>query len=175
MAIKLYDLTVPRYRQTIDALVGVVDKAIAHCESGKVDPSILVEARLFHDMLAFKDQVAQVIRMSVDAIEGAKAGTFSASLGAAPATLAEMKAALANASAKLGALDPAQINALEQKDVAFSVPQRNMNLPFTALGFLTSLALPNFYFHATTAYDILRHKGVPLGKMDFLGKLQLRM
>ncbi len=69
-------------------------------------------------------------------------------------------------------LAPADVNALEGKDVVFQV--RDMKLPFKAEGFLLSFSLPNFHFHATTAYDILRSKGVPLGKRDYMGKLRLK-
>ena len=69
-------------------------------------------------------------------------------------------------------LKPDEVNACEGKDVIFAL--RDMKLPFTAEGFLQSFSLPNFYFHATTAYDILRHKGVPVGKRDFLGKMRIK-
>ena len=76
------------------------------------------------------------------------------------------------ASAALSALKPEEVNALVGRDVVFKIGDRSM--PFTAEGFLMSFSLPNFYFHATTAYDILRHKGVPVGKRDFMGHMRLK-
>ena len=76
-----------------------------------------------------------------------------------------------DARASLEALKPEEVNALEGKDVTFSV--RDMKMPFKAEGFLQTFSLPNFHFHATTAYDILRHKGVPLGKRDYMGRMKL--
>ena len=67
---------------------------------------------------------------------------------------------------------PPTSNAVQGKDMTFQL--RDMKMPFTAEGFLLSFSLPNFYFHATTAYDILRHKGVPLGKRDFLGRMRIK-
>jgi hypothetical protein len=79
---------------------------------------------------------------------------------------------VADATSALTALKPDDVNALAGRDVAFQM--RDNKLPFTAESFLMSFSLPNFFFHATTAYDILRHKGVPLGKRDFMGRLRIK-
>ncbi len=87
------------------------------------------------------------------------------------ADYAGLQKLVTDAREALEEITPREVNALEGKDVIFSV--RDMKLPFKAEGFLQSFSLPNFHFHATTAYDILRHKGVPLGKRDYMGRLKL--
>ena len=83
-----------------------------------------------------------------------------------------LQALVREARSELAALTPEAVDALKGRDIIFKLGDRTM--PFTAEGFLMSFSLPNFFFHATTAYDILRHKGVPLGKRDFMGRLKLK-
>jgi hypothetical protein len=109
---------------------------------------------------------------SIGAIEGVSKGVFTPPPELPPLDYAGLQKVVADARAALEKLAPAEVNALEGKDVVFQF--RDFKMPFTAEGFLTSFSLPNFYFHATTAYDILRTKGVPLGKRDFMGKLRMK-
>ena len=171
MAVSLYDLTVPSYLQTLGAMEGVLSKGAAHYKEKGIDPNEIVETRLFADMLPFRFQIVAVAHHSAGALAGVKAGAFAPP---APSTadFAGLQKLVADARASLEKLTPAEVNGYEGKDVLFSV--RDIKMPFKAEGFLQTFSLPNFFFHATTAYDILRSKGVPLGKRDFLGKMKLK-
>lgn len=173
MTISLYDATVASFLQTVGAVAGFLDRGSAHCVDNGMSPNDLVETRLFGDMLPFKFQIWSVAHHSVGAIEGVKKG-LSGPPADMPATLdyASLQGKIAETLAALKAYTPAEVNALAGKDVTFAL--RDFKLPFTAEGFLLSFALPNFHFHATTAYDILRMKGVPLGKRDYLGAMRLK-
>jgi hypothetical protein len=167
----LYDLCVPHYLQILGATEGFLGKAKQHFVDNKVDPNEVVEAKLAPDMLPFRFQIVAVAHHSLGALRGAQAGQFGPP---APSTAdyAGLQKLVSDAKEAVQRMTPAEVNACEGKDVTFSV--RDTKIPFTAEGFIQSFSLPNFYFHATTAYDILRSKGVPVGKRDFLGRLQLK-
>lgn len=170
MAITLYDLSVGCFLQTLGAVEGYLAKSADYFEEKGIDSNEIVETRLFPDMLPFRFQVVAVAHHSAGALAGVKAGAFAPP---APSTadFAGLQKLIGDARASLEALTPAEVNAYEGKDVLFSV--RDIKMPFKAEGFLQTFSLPNFHFHATTAYDILRQKGVPLGKRDYLGKMKL--
>ena len=172
MTLSLYDACVPSFLQIVGAVEGFLAKGAAHCKEKGIDPNSLVEERLYADMLPLSFQVRSVASHSIGAIRGAKAGQFSPG-GPAPAIdYAGLQKLMTETREALQAVKPEDVNACAGKDVLFSV--RDIKLPFTAEGFLQTFSLPNFFFHATTAYDILRHKGVPLGKRDFMGKMRLK-
>jgi hypothetical protein len=162
MAIALYDLSVGSFLQTLGAVGGFLDRGLSHFTDNNVDPNEIVETRLWGDMLPFRFQIISVAHHSIGAIEGVKQGVFRPP--------GEML--VADAREALQKVTPAEVNALEGRDMEFQF--RDFKMPFTAEGFLMSFSLPNFYFHAATAYDILRSKGVPLGKRDFMGALRMR-
>ena len=170
MAVTLYDLSVGSFLQTVGAVEGFLAKSAAHFKEKGIDANEIVETRLFPDMLPFRFQVVAVAHHSAGALAGVKAGAFAPP---APSTadFAGLQKLIADARASLEKLTPAEVNAYEGKDVLFSV--RDIKMPFKAEGFLQTFSLPNFHFHATTAYDILRQKGVPLGKRDYLGRMKL--
>ncbi|BEV02534.1 DUF1993 domain-containing protein [Novosphingobium olei] len=172
MSFSLYAATVPTYRQILGALAGVLDKAEAFCTEQGIDPAELVGARLIDDMLPLAFQVKQAAVHSLGAIAGAKQGQFSPSRDALPDSFADLKAVVAEAQAGLESLSPAEVGALEGRDVTFIAG--DFRLEFVAEEFLMTFSLPNFYFHTVTAYDILRAKGVPIGKRDFVGQLRLK-
>jgi uncharacterized protein len=172
MATSLYDLSVTSYLQTLGAVAGFLKKGLAHCQESNVDPHEIVETRLHGDMLPLRFQICSVAHHSLGAIEGVKAGVFLPPGQTPPLDYAALQKLVDDTSEGLKALAPAEINALEGKEVIFQLPSRKV--PFSAEGFLMSFSLPNFYFHAATAYDILRQKGVPLGKRDFLGQLRIK-
>lgn len=173
MTLSLYDVTVPTFMQILGGLAGVLEKGEAHAIEKGMAPDEWAGARLFADMAPLSFQVKQTTHHSVGALEAAKSGVFSPDLSPPPETLAALKGAVATALATLADYRPADINALQGRDVRFEFRGRVM--PFIAENFLMSFSLPNFYFHAATAYDILRHNGVPLGKRDFMGKLRLKV
>ena len=172
MAITLYDLSVGCFLQTLGAVEGFLAKGLAHAKEKNIDPNEIVETRLFSDMLPFRFQIVSVAHHSRGAMEAVQKGVFSPDMGKPDLKYADLQKMVADATSALTALKPDDVNALAGRDVAFQM--RDNKLPFTAEEFLMSFSLPNFFFHATTAYDILRNKGVPLGKRDFMGKLRIK-
>ena len=167
----LYDFSVQNYLQTLGAVAAFLDKAAGHFATQKTNLEEIVETRLFADMLPFRFQIQSVAHHSLGAIEGVKKGLF------VPPTMADLDYAglqklITDAHSGLEKLTRDEVNALEGRDVIFQLGE--MKLPFLAEGFLLSFSVPNFHFHATTAYDILRMKGVPLGKRDYLGRMRLK-
>jgi hypothetical protein len=165
----MYDISVPVYRQFLTSLAGVLEKAEAHCTASKTDPATYMNARLFADMAPFTFQVAQSINHSVGALARIRGQqpVRATGLDSFPA----MKKAVADAIAQLDALKPSDFDGCENRIVELKFPGAEMK--FTGIGYLQTFAMPQFFFHATTAYDILRHNGVGIGKRDFLGKVQL--
>jgi hypothetical protein len=172
MAISLYDLSVPTYLQTIGAASHFLERGLKHLRESGVDPEEIVETRLFPDMLPFRFQVQSIIHHSVHALEAVKLGAFEAARAKDHADYAALQAQLQEAQETLRKLTPEEINAREGAEVHFEVAGNK--LPFTAENFVLSFSLPNFHFHATTAYDILRSKGVPLGKRDYMGRVRMK-
>jgi len=172
MPLSLYDITVPSFLQTLGALDALLDKAQAHCASKGVAPSACINARLFDDMMPLSFQVSQTVTHSAGAVEAVKVGVFSPSTTAPPDTFAGLKELVAGGINRLHQCAPADLNGREGRDMRFEF--RDRVLPFTSEGFLLSFSIPNFYFHAATGYDILRHLGVAIGKRDFLGQLRLK-
>jgi uncharacterized protein len=172
MAITLYDATAALFIQTLGAMEGFLKRGQAHCEDNNIPLSDIIETRLFSDMLPFRYQVQAAIGHSLGAIEGVKGGEFKPPYGNPKSDYAALQAEVAAALAKLKAFTPDEVNALEGRDVIFNLGDRQM--PFTGEGFLLTFSLANFHFHSTTAYDILRSKGVPLGKRDYLGRIKLK-
>jgi hypothetical protein len=170
MAISLYDMSVASYVQTLGGVIGFLDRGLSHFEETNVDPDAIMDERLFPDMQPFRFQLQMVRHHSLGAIEGVKAGVFSGPPEIPAHDYKTMRGLIVEARDALQAMQPVEINALEGKDVTF----KNFDMPFVAQNFLLSLSLPNFYFHATTAYDILRTKGVPLGKRDFMGQIRMK-
>ncbi|MEI8302488.1 MAG: DUF1993 domain-containing protein [Burkholderiales bacterium] len=172
MSVSLYDLSVASYLQTLTAISGCLDKGLAHATAQGIDPETLVQARLAPDMLPFRFQVESVAHHSIGAIEGLRRGLFTPPGEAPPRGYADLQRLLADAKDALSQVSAAEINALAGRDMAFEI--RGRQIPFTAETFILSFSLPNFYFHAATAYDILRHLGVAVGKRDFLGPMRTR-
>lgn len=170
MAISLYEISVANYLQGLGAVSGFLDRGLAHFAENKIDPEQIVETRFYPDMLPFRFQIQSVAHHSVGAIEGVRNGVFRPPSNLPDHDYAGLQALIAGARESLERIAPEAIDALEGAEVNFEI--RNTKLPFTAERFFLSFSLPNFYFHATTAYDILRSKGVPVGKRDFLGRLR---
>ncbi len=168
MAFSLYAATVPSYRQILDAVSGLLHKAESFCEEKGIAPRDIIQARLAEDMQPFAYQVKSTAVHSVGAIEGVRRGVFSPDVAPPPETFAALNARIAESIAALEAIEAAEVDAFVGRDMRFVFGDRHLD--FTAENFLLSFSQPNFYFHASTTYDILRWKGVPIGKRDFLGK-----
>jgi uncharacterized protein len=172
MAFSLYAVTVPAYRQTLDAVAGLLGKAEAFCKEKGSAPDEIVQAHLAEDMLPFAYQVKSTAVHSLGAIEGVRKGVFSPDMTPPPKDFAALKARIAETLAALEAIDAAELDAYVGRDMRFEFGERRIE--FTAENFLLSFSQPNFYFHAATAYDILRWKGIRIGKRDFMGKLRVK-
>ena len=172
MTVTLYDLSVQNYLQTLGAVTGFLEKAQAHFRESNNALDEIVETRLYPDMLPFRFQIQSVVHHSVGAIEAIQQGVFKPPQNLASHNYQELQGLVANAHRALQDLPPEAVNARAGADVIFEI--RGAQIPFTTEGFLLSFSLPNFYFHATTAYDILRSKGAPVGKRDYLGRMRLK-
>ena len=172
MAFSLYDATVANYLQILDAVGGFLEKSLTHFKEKGIDPAEIVQSRLAHDMQPLRFQIVSVAHHSRGAMEAAQTGVFTPPSAKPDLDYSALQALVTEARNELSDLRPEVVNTLVGRDLTFRVGDRA--LPFTAEGFLMSFSLPNFFFHATTAYDILRHNGAPLGKRDFMGKLKLK-
>ncbi len=172
MAFSLYDASVANYLQTLGAVSGILERGLGHFRDNNIDPETMVEARLAPDMLPLRFQIISVAQHSRGAIEAAQSGEFRPPSSKTAYDYAGLQALVAQTREALEAWTPDAVNALGGRDVIFHLGEHK--LPFTTEGFLMSFSLPNFYFHATTAYDILRTNGVPLGKRDFMGRMKMK-
>ena len=172
MALSLYDVTIPSFRQTLGAIAGLLVTAESFCAEKGVEPQDVIEARLAEDMLPFAYQVKAAAVHSLGAIEGVRRGVFSPDMTPPPQTFTALRSRIAETLAALETIQPAEVETFMGRDMRFEFRERR--LEFTAENFLLSFSLPNFYFHAATAYDILRWKGAHIGKRDFMGRLRLK-
>ena len=166
MTISMYQASVPVFIRMLGNLAAILEKAAAHCAARKIDPAVLLNYRLYPDMFAFARQV----QVACDhARNGAArlAGMEAPRLENSERTFAELVARVRDTIAYLETFAPAQIDGSEAREV---VVRRGETVnTYAGLDYLLNRTLPNFYFHVTTAYDILRHNGVELGKRDYLG------
>jgi uncharacterized protein len=167
MTISLYKTSVPIFVQFLTSLSAVLDKAAAFAEAKKVDPSVLLNTRLALDMFPLARQVRAATDHAINAC-GRLAGVEMPSLSSNEASIAELKDRIAKTIDFLKGLKPAQIDGTEDKEIKITFPS-GATREFTGQSLLLTNSLPNFFFHCTTAYDILRHCGVELGKRDFMG------
>lgn len=170
MALTLYAATVPSYLQILASVKRLVSKAETFCQEQGVEPTDILDARLAADMLPFAYQVKSTAVHSIGAIEGVRRGVFSPDTAPLATTFAGLANRVADAISQLEALDPDELESFIGKDMRFQFGDHRMD--FTAENFLLSFSQPNFYFHAATAYDILRMKGVAIGKRDFNGRVR---
>src|SRR3989440_8979923 len=167
MSLSMSSVSVPTFQQTLGALSKILDKAAAHCAAKKIDEAVLLQTRLTPDMFPLVKQV----QLTCDFAKN----TLGRLTGEPPKfpdeekSIDELKARIAKTIDYVKGFKAEQIDATEDKDVIFPIgPQQTMTLK--GAQYLIGFALPNFYFHATTAYDILRQCGVEIGKRDFLGR-----
>ena len=167
MPLSLHAALVPSWLQILGASRGWLDKAMAH----GMGEEELAEARLVEDMFPFAYQVKSLAVHSQGAIEAVRQGVFSPNFAEAlPDTLVEMRDRIDGAIAALLRLEDGELESLASKPMRFEIGEKRLD--FIAEDFLLSFSQPNFYFHASMAYAILRAKGVPVGKLDYIGKLR---
>ena len=172
MATSLYELSVPTFLQTVKAIEGFLDLAVRHCTETRSDPDDFVHAWLFDDMAPFHFQIEAAWHHSVWGLEAVKTGVFAPPALVGPVPFADLQAMIGKAETALEAFTPGEVNSWAGKDLDLQIGPRRLS--FTSETFILSFSLPNFYFHAVTAYDILRMRGVPLGKRDYEGQLRTR-
>jgi hypothetical protein len=166
MIISMYQASAPRFVKILTNLSAILDKAQAHVEARKIDPAALTAYRLFPDMLPMTRQV----QIACDAAKGAVARLAGVDVPKhedTEQTFAELKARIAKTIEFVRSIEPAQLDGTEDKDITLKLGGKDTT--FKGMQYLLGNALPNFYFHVTTAYNILRHNGVEIGKGDFIG------
>jgi hypothetical protein len=170
MATSFYDLSVPTFLQTVRAIGSILDRAARHCAETGADPDHFVHAQLFDDMAPFHFQIEAAWHHSVWGLEAAKTGVFAPPALVGPVPFADLQAMIGKAEMALEAFTPEVVDSWAGKSLDLQIGPRRLS--FTSETLILSFSLPNFYFHAVTAYDILRARGVPLGKRDYEGQLR---
>jgi len=166
MTISMYQASVPRFVSALTNLSNILDKAQAHVDARKLDPAALTSYRLFPDMLPFTKQV----QIACDTAKGAVARLAGMELPVFEdneKTLAELQARIAKTLTFIQSVTAQQIDGSEDKEIV--VKRGDKETHYKGLQFLLGHAIPNIYFHVTTAYNILRHNGIDIGKRDYLG------
>jgi hypothetical protein len=169
----MYNASIPIFEIGLNALSAILDKAEAYAEAKRIDPTVLLTARLFPDMFAFTRQVQSACDQAKNG--GARlAGIDPPKYEDNEKTVTELKVRIAKTVAFVKTLDARKIDASADREITFPLGPDNKG-HMRGADYLNHFALPNFYFHLTTAYDILRHCGVEIGKRDFLGAIPMRM
>ena len=171
MPISLHAAFVPSALQMLGTADHLIDKAEAWCGETGCAHGEAIGARIHEDMFPFSYQVKSVAVHTAGAIEGVRAGVFAPDLNPPPEDFAGLRARIAEARSALASVGEDELEGFIGKPVRFEF--RDFRMDFTAEDFLLSFSQPNFYFHAATAYDILRMKGVAVGKRDFMGRVRL--
>jgi hypothetical protein len=173
MPFSLYEATVPTFQQTLGAVLGLLDKAESFCTEKTRPVGDLLQARIFDDMLPFAYQVKATVTHSLGALDGVRKGVFTPDRAPFPQTIDDLRNLVSEALDALAAETSSEVDSFVGRDMRFEMG--DMVLPFVAEGFLMSFSMPNFFFHAATAYDILRMNGVELTKRDYLGRPRLKV
>jgi hypothetical protein len=169
MPVSLYDVSIPIFTLSLSNLAAILDKAAGHAESKKIDPKVLPTARLIIDMLPLSSQ----IQIACDTAKGAAARLAGVEIPKHPdteTTIDELKARVTKTLDFIKTVKREQFEGAETREIVLQFPQSS--LKFSGLNYVTNFVLPNFFFHVTTAYALLRKNGVDLGKRDFLGQIQ---
>ena len=162
----MYQASAPRFANILRNLSALLDKAEAHCAAKKIEPTALTSYRLFPDMFPLTRQV----QIACDTAKGAVARLAGVDIPKhedTEKTFAELKERIAKTLAFIATVKPAQVDGSEEKDVALKLQGKDVTVK--GLPYLFGRAWPNFFFHVTTAYNILRHNGVDIGKRDYIG------
>lgn len=166
MTISMYQASAPRFANILGNLSAILDKAQAHVDAKKLDPAALTDYRLFPDMFPMKRQV----QVACDTAKGAVARLAGVEVPKhedTEQTLAELRARIAKTIDFINTIKPAQIDGSEDKEIMLVLGRQEVK--FTGIQYLLGFAHPNFYFHVTTAYNVLRRNGVEIGKRDYIG------
>ena len=172
MSIKINQASLETYKQILPAALQILNKAKAHFEETGTDLEDIVQARLYEDMAPFSFQVFSIVHHSVGALNALKSGEFGPPNMPESLDFAALHSLLEEAVNDLKNFSADEVDACSEQEVLFKMG--SIEWPFSADSFILSFSLPNFYFHVTTMYDMLRMRGVSVGKLDFIGKMQLK-
>ncbi len=172
MPLSLHAAYVPSALQMLGTGQHLINKAEKWCAEQGCGHEDVIGAQLIEDMLPFTYQVKCIAEHTAGSIAGVHAGVYSPDLNPPPASFADLRTKLTDATATMVALDEAEMESWIGRDMRFEFKGSRMD--FTVENFLLSFSQPNFYFHAGTAYDILRMLGAPVGKRDFLGAVRVK-
>ncbi len=162
----MYQASVPQLRKMLVNLTAILTKAEEHVAAKGIDGKVLVEARLFPDMFPLAKQVqiaCDQVKFGLARLASVEAPKFDDT----ESTLTQLKERIAKTIAFMDGIKPEQIDGTEAKEIKFSI--KEWNFEFVGQQYALAWLIPNFYFHVTTAYNILRHNGIELGKADYLG------
>jgi hypothetical protein len=168
MQVSMYKASVATFSKHLHALDGILDKAAAYAEAKKIDPAVLLSARLYPDMFDMKRQVKEACSFATSATARLAGLVIPASDGD-DATIGDLKARIARTQSFLATIKPYQFEGAAEKSLTLKVGPNEMT--FSGEDYLLHYALPNFYFHCSTAYGILRHGGLEIGKRDFMRRV----
>ena len=166
MPISMYQASAPRFVNMLKNLSAILDKAQAHAEAKKIEPAVLLGCRLYPDMFTLTRQV----QVACDNAKGAAARLAGVEVPKhedTEQTFADLKARIAKTVDFVESFKPAQIDGTEEKEIHLKLGP--LEVDWKGMQYLLGFALPNFYFHVVTAYDILRHNGVEIGKREYIG------
>ena len=162
----MYAASTPAFRRMLGNLAAILGKAAAHADARKIDHGVLLNARLFPDMLPLIKQV-QIASDTAKGCVARLAGVDIPKFEDDESSIADLQARIAKTIAFIDSIPAGQIDGSEGRDIALQI--RDKKLVLKGQDYLVNRALPNFYFHITTAYNILRHNGIEIGKSDYLG------
>lgn len=168
MTVSLYEIAIPAFKRGLHNLSHLLDKGAAHADAKKIDPAAFLEARVFPDMLPFTKQV----QIACDMAKGAAARLANIEnprLADTETTFDQLKARVHATLEFVGSVTPEQLGGAEDRELVLTLP--HATLQFTGLTYTSQFVLPNFYFHSSMVYALLRAGGVEIGKRDFLGPL----
>jgi len=171
MSLSFYDTSVQSYLQVLNGLIGVLEKGFTHAQETGLDLQEIVMTRLHEDMMPLHFQIVSAAHHSLGALQGMQQATFSPPSFELDMDYPSLQRLVVSARDTLTEYDPSAIESLADGSIVFKLGRNE--IPFTNRNFLLSFSLPNYYFHATTSYSILRMLGVPLGKLDYIGQMKI--
>ena len=169
MSLSMYQASIPTFVHALNNVIAILEKGAAYAEEKKIEPGVLLNSRLFPNMLPLTRQ----IHIATDGVKGCAArlaGQTPPVFEDNETTFAELIARLRKTIDYLGSFKPEQIDGSEEKEIVMKIGAHEMK--FLGQPYLFNFVIPNFFFHVTTTYNILRHNGVEIGKLDYLGKIQ---
>lgn len=172
MSVSLHTATVGLYLQILPQIARLVEKAEAHCREQGLAAEVLLDTRLAPDMWNFSKQVMCAVQHSAGAVLAVRTGRTGPDMSPPPTEFTPLRQIAADAIALLQGVEPGEIDAISGRDIVFEFGTGRME--FVGEDYLLSFALPNFLFHSTTAYAVLRNQGLSIGKLDFLGRPRVK-